>query len=166
MIRIPTAPGTSLLILAAVGCSTPEGTANYVGRVVSVSDGDTIRVLVDDTRMKVRLGEIDAPEQGQPCGNKSKKVLSELVSGKTVRVAQIDKDQYGRVVARVRIGELDVNAEMLRRGAAWAYRKHTKDRELFRLEKEARDARRGLWALPKEARVPPWKWRWQEGARR
>ena len=55
----------------------------------------------------------------------------------------------------------DVNAEMVRQGAAWVYRQYDRDPSLLRLEQEARDARRGLWALPEAERcrhgngVPP-----------
>ena len=52
------------------------------GRVVGVTDGDTITVLVDNTQLKIRLTGIDAPEQGQPYGNAAKERLSDLVFGK------------------------------------------------------------------------------------
>ena len=54
---------------------------------------------------------------------------------------------------------IDVNAEKVRQGAAWVYRQYNHDPSLVRLEQEARDARRGLWALPEVERTPPWEWR-------
>ena len=54
---------------------------------------------------------------------------------------------------------LDVNADMVRRGAAWVYRKYAKDSSLYELENEARGARRGIWALREAEREPPWQWR-------
>lgn len=48
---------------------------------------------------------------------------------------------------------------MVRRGAAWVYRKYAKDQNLYVLEDEARAAKRGLWRLPEVQRVPPWEWR-------
>ena len=89
-----------------------------------------------------------------------------MVFRKSVRVFQLDKDQYGRVVGRIWTYELDVNAELVRQGAAWVYPKRAKDRELYRLEKEAREAKHGLWALPEAQRMPPWEWRRQERSRR
>jgi endonuclease YncB( thermonuclease family) len=55
---------------------------------------------------------------------------------------------------------------MVRRGAAWVFRRYSDDPELLRLEDEARAARRGLWALPEAERVPPWDWRAAERERR
>lgn len=70
-----------------------------------------------------------------------------------------DTDKYGRTVGRVYVGATDVNAEMIRQGAAWAYRQYLKDQSLLRLEAEAKAAKRGLWALPEAQRMPPWEWR-------
>ncbi len=70
-----------------------------------------------------------------------------------------DTDRYGRTVARVYAGSLDVNAEMIRLGAAWVYRRYSDDPGLLRLEELARSQHRGLWALPEAQAVPPWEWR-------
>lgn len=132
----------------------------YNGRVVGVSDGDTLTLLVDGKRqVKVRLAEIDAPEGGQPYGNRSKQELSTLAFNKEARVRVQDTDRYGRTVGRVFVGSVDVSAEMIRRGAAWVFRKYAKDASLFKLEEEARGDKRGLWSLPESERIPPWEWR-------
>ena len=68
-------------------------------------------------------------------------------------------DDYVRVALEVYVGDLDVNAELVRRGAAWVYRKYARDESLYRLEDEARSARRGIWSLPEVQRMPPWEWR-------
>ena len=60
---------------------------------------------------------------------------------------------------RIYVDDLDVSAEMVRQGAAWVYRKYAKDQNLFKLEDEARAAKRGLWGLSEAQRVPPWEWR-------
>lgn len=61
--------------------------ATYTGRVVGISDGDTITVLdSSNTQHKVRLAGIDAPEKGQAFGQRSKEHLSDLVFGKAVRL--------------------------------------------------------------------------------
>ncbi len=65
----------------------------------------------------------------------------------------------GRAVGRVYAGDIDVNAEMVRIGAAWVYRKYAKDQKLFALEKQARQNGAGLWGLPEAQQVPPWEWR-------
>lgn len=131
--------------------------ADFTGKVVGVTDGDTITVLKDREQVKVRLVEIDAPEKGQAFGNRAKQALSELVHGRLVEIREHGIDRYGRTLGRVYQFGLDVNAEMVRSGMAWIYFKYAKDKGLYQLEAEAREQRRGLWA-DKEP-VPPWEWR-------
>jgi endonuclease YncB( thermonuclease family) len=126
-----------------------------------VHDGDTIRVLYHGGGLKVRLECIDAPELHQPYGQRSKQTLSDMVFGRTVEVDDHGRDRYGRLLGRVCYRDLDVNAEMVREGAAWVYVRYCHDPELYRMEKDARDSRRGLWALPETQRVAPWEWRHQ-----
>lgn len=145
----------ALLLLPLLGF-----TEEYNGRVVGITDGDTLTLLVDGKRqVKVRLAEIDAPEGAQPYGNRAKQELSALTFNKEARVRVQDTDRYGRTVGRVFVGSVDVSAEMIRRGAAWVFRKYVKDAWLFKLEEEARLDKRGLWSLPESERVPPWEWR-------
>jgi hypothetical protein len=108
-------------------------------------------------QVKIRLAEIDAPEKRQPFGQRAKQSLSDLVYGKQVMVKQETKDRYGRVVSRMYAGSLDVNAEQIRRGMVWAYRKYAHDQALFALEQEAKNTKRGLWADPHA--IPPWEYR-------
>jgi endonuclease YncB( thermonuclease family) len=152
---------TGLLLLSSLARA-----AELTGRVVGITDGDTLTVLQETRQQtRLRLAEIDTPEAGQPYGNRARQVLSDLVFGKSVRVVVQDTDRYGRTVGRVYAGAVDVNAEMVRQGAAWVYRQYSRDRSLLRLEEEARQARRGLWALPEAQRTPPWEWRAAERAR-
>ena len=74
-------------------------------------------------------------------------------------VVEQGKGRYGRTVERVYIGSIDVNAEMVRQGAAWVYRQYALDRSLFALEDQAKAAKRGLWNLPEAERCAPWDWR-------
>lgn len=129
------------------------------GRVVGVTDGDTIKVLCDRTEVKVRLAEIDAPERGQPFGSRAKVALSDLVFGRQVRLDVTDTDRYGRSIARVWVGNMDVNREMIRRGYAWAYRKYLTDVTLLDDEAFARRARTGLWTDANP--TSPWEFRAQ-----
>lgn len=109
----------------------------------------------------MRLGEIDAPEKDQPHADEARSALRQLVLDRDLDLEVIDEDKYGRKVARVRLvsSRMSVNAELVSQGHAWVYRYHLRDRSLLDLEQEARDARRGLWALPEAERTPPWKWR-------
>lgn len=139
----------SLTIAADISC-----------KVVGISDGDTFTCLADAKRqVKVRMAEIDTPESKQPYGTRSRQVLSDLVFGKQVTLKVQDTDRYGRTVARAYVGNTDVNAQLVSQGAAWVYRQYSKDRSLIGLEDQARNAKRGLWALPESERMPPWEWR-------
>jgi endonuclease YncB( thermonuclease family) len=127
--------------------------------VVGIADGDTFTLLTANQQIQIRLAEIDAPESGQPYGNKSKKALSGLVFGENVRVEVQTTDRYGRTVGRPYVGDLDICAEMVRIGAAWAYREYLRDRELLTLESEAKAVKRGVWGLSEAENAPPWEWR-------
>ena len=130
------------------------------GKVVGITDGDTLTLLTPDRRqVKIRLAEIDTPEKNQPYGSKSRQALADLVFQKNVAVRYVDTDRYGRTVGRIHAGDVDVNAELVRQGAAWVYRKYASDASLYALEDEARSSGRGLWSLPEAQRIPPWEWR-------
>jgi endonuclease YncB( thermonuclease family) len=81
-----------LLLIIALPVSAGQV---YEGKVVGISDGDTITVLIGGRKqLKVRLAKIDAPEKSQAYGQRSKQSLSDLVFGKQVRVEQQDRDWY------------------------------------------------------------------------
>jgi len=132
--------------------------ADFTGRVVGVSDGDTITVLHNGKGERIRLHGIDSPEKRQAFGNRAKQFTSTLVFGTTVTVQAVDRDRYGRTVGVVLLQDgRSLNHELVRAGLAWMYRRYTADQSLSDLEEEARVARRGLWADPHA--VPPWEWR-------
>lgn len=130
-------------------------------KVFNVSDGDTFTCLTDaNEQVKVRLAEIDAPELNQPYGDRSKQSLSGLILSEIVKLEVQDTDDYGRTVARtIRVDGVDVNAAQVRSGSAWVYPLYLKDKSLLVLEAEAKNNRRGLWALPSSDQMPPWEWR-------
>lgn len=153
-------PYISILICAALLFSFTAYAQKHIGRVVAISDGDTLTILNASKRqLKIRLAEIDTPESRQPYGNKAKQELSDLAYNKIAIVKQQDIDRYKRIVGRVYVDGIDINAEMVRRGAAWVYRKYAEDTRLFDLEDQARKNKVGLWKLPELERVPPWEWR-------
>jgi endonuclease YncB( thermonuclease family) len=131
----------------------------HQGKVVSIADGDTLTLLIDNTQYRIRLAEIDTPEKKQPYGTRARQALSSLVFGKEIEVDVQTTDRYGRSVARVYIDDVDVCAELVRQGMAWVYRKYAKDESLFDIEQEAKDEQRGLWSVSESQRVPPWEWR-------
>jgi endonuclease YncB( thermonuclease family) len=77
-----------LLILFALVLPASAQQQTITGKVVGVTDGDTITVLDDQKRQhKIRLDGIDAPESNQDFGSRAKQSLSDLVFGKTVTVS-------------------------------------------------------------------------------
>jgi endonuclease YncB( thermonuclease family) len=150
----------ALALLCSLAFAGAANAAELRGRVVGIADGDTLTLLTDQReQVRIRLAEIDTPERRQPYGDRARQALAALTFGRAVEVEVVDTDRYGRTVGRVRAGAEDVNAELVRRGAAWVYRRYSRDPSLLRLEDDARAARRGLWALPAAERVPPWEWR-------
>ena len=157
----------ALLVAAtalAIMASAPAYAGMVEGKVVRILDGDTVEILVDRHPIRVRLASINAPElrhsrndPGQPFAARSRQSLTDLVARQTVTVADEGKDRYGRMIGTIHRDRLDVNAEQVRRGMAWVYRKYSNDPKLLQLEQEARDAKRGLWADPNP--VAPWDYR-------
>jgi endonuclease YncB( thermonuclease family) len=144
-----------LLVLAA-----PAAWAEtYQGKVVRVSDGDTLTLLVDHKQIKVRLTEIDAPESKQAFGQRARQSLGELCAGQAATVRSSGRDKYGRTLGRVECQGIDANSEQVRRGMAWVYDRYVTDRGLYALQNEARAAQLGLWA--DKAPTAPWVWRAQ-----
>jgi len=134
----------------------------WQGKVVGISDGDTIKVLHNGKEEKIRLYGIDTPEKGQDFGRKAKKFTSDAVFGKTVNVKPVDTDRYGRTVGIVIYagGTMNLNAELIRAGYAWVYDQYCKRPECkvwdF-IEAKARDEKNGLWTMSNP--VPPWEFR-------
>ena len=131
----------------------------FYGPLVRVKDGDSLVAKVQGVKMEIRLAEIDAPEIEQPYGRAAKQELASLAAGQQLVIVPIDTDRYGRTVAQVWNGNTHLNAELVKRGAAWFYSEYARTEALYTIELEARDARRGLWALPLPDRIEPWEWR-------
>lgn len=154
-----------LLAVALVGAEPTQ----FQGRVVGISDGDTIRVLQQEgprkAEVKIRLHGIDSPEKGQPFGSTAKQTTSDLVFDQVVTVIVMDTDRYGRTVAEVLYdGGKSLNRKLVSEGMAWWFRRYAPDdQELAALEKQAREERRGLWRDKNP--TPPWEWRAAERAR-
>jgi len=139
--------------------------AEWRGRVVGVRDGDTIEVMRGRAAEVVRLHGVDCPELGQAYGRRAREAASGLAFGKEVVVREVERDQYGRVVGRVRLpGGQDLGSELLKQGLAWWFRRFAPRETAYRLlEEAARDARLGLWQDPDP--TPPWVWRHERGRR-
>lgn len=115
--------------------------------VTRVTDGDTMET---EDGQHVRYIGIDTPERGEPYYWEALQVNSDLVTGKEVRLEKDveDKDRNGRLLRYVWVGDTMVNVELVRQGYAYSYSygPNLRYQEYFlRLEKEAREQRRGLW---------------------
>ena len=134
----------------------------FEAKVVAVKDGDTIVVLLDKKEYEIRLSGIDAPEYGQPFSNQAKKLVGNLVFGKTIRGSTLDFDQYGRSLCLIKLpkktdGVNRLDHLLLKNGLAWHYTHFSDDKKRTELEAEARKLKVGLWAQAKT--IPPWDYR-------
>lgn len=143
----------SVVALAA----PPKVTEELSGKIIAVTDGDTIKLLVNKKSITVRLEGIDAPESKQSFGARSKQALSEMIFGKDVVVKKTGDDRYSRTLGFIFLGDTDINAKMVEDGWAWHYKKYNDEERLASLEREARSAKRGLWADPNP--LAPWEYR-------
>ena len=153
------APARALgLLLLALVTALPASSALAAldGTVVRVVDGDTIHVRIGARVEKVRYIGVNTPEvhhprKGEePGGREAAEVNRRLVEGKTVRL-ELDvqeRDRYGRLLAYVWVGDVMVNAELVRLGYAQVMTipPNVRYQEIFvKLQREAREAGRGLW---------------------
>lgn len=150
-----------LLLLFAAALSLAAG-ERFSALVVSITDGDTLSVLWNGRPVRVRLHGIDAPERRQPFGTRARQFLGEIAYRKRVEVVVVDRDRFGRLVADVMLPEGgSLNQRMVGAGYAWWARSFApKDKDLARLEEQARSQRIALWA--DNDPVPPWEWRARE----
>lgn len=161
------------LAVLAFAVSAAPVPREYTGLVVYITDGDTI--VIENRQLqreKVRIVSIDAPEKGrrgspgQPYSERSRQHLAHLIKGKPVRLVYKGRDDYGRVLARVWVGDTDVGLAQVCAGYAWVYEKFVDElpaatQQSYRAcEAKARRAHRGLWRRSRP--LPPWKWRYSQ----
>jgi micrococcal nuclease len=94
-------------------------------KVTKIADGDSITVQCSRGKEKIRICGIDAPEKKQEFGQASRLKMIELVKGKTVDIVGIQRDRYDRLVAEVFVGDRYINAEMVKSGLAYEYKKYS-----------------------------------------
>lgn len=185
VLRAAANPGIAcaLLLFAAGAAWTVTATAATAAvhvlevRVIAVADGDSLTARDSNgVEHGIRLAAIDAPEHDQPYSRQSKDALATMVLGRPVRIEWVERDAYGRLVARLWVitGDapcqspgcpktLDAGLAQLISGLAWHYKKYQgtqseEDRHRYAdAESEARARRIGLWQ--QAGSVPPWDWR-------
>ncbi len=133
--------------------------------IVGVSDGDTLsaRCPTQDAahpyqQVKIRLAGVDTPEKKQAFGQRSKQSLSDLCFQTEAKLTPKSTDRYGRMVADVECSGKDAGQAQVKAGMAWVYDKYANGyAHLYRLQKDAKASKRGLWADAEP--TPPWQWR-------
>jgi endonuclease YncB( thermonuclease family) len=157
----------NVALIVSLNASLQAEAAQLNGKVVGISDGDTITLLDDQqVQHKIRLAGIDAPEKKQAFGEKSKQALSDCAYGKPAVVDYDKKDKYGRTVGKVLVDGKDCNIRQISLGLAWHYKKYaneqpTVDREAYAMQEQtAKEQRLGLWA--EQTAMAPWDYRKQK----
>ena len=132
------------------------------GRLGQVVDGGLVSIVDGSGNAHaVSLRHIDAPAADQPFGPEAAKFLGDLLRGKEIEVLWTKKDASGAISGDVyyrheKFGMVDANMTMVKNGAAWQAYRDT-DKTYAAAEKEARAAKRGLWAAPKPVRPSEWR---------
>ncbi|VEH19260.1 Thermonuclease precursor [Chryseobacterium nakagawai] len=129
------------------------------GKVIKISDGDTITVLLKgNTQKKLRLAEVDCPENGQAFGKNAKQFTSAQVFGKTVTFKETSTDRYGRSIAKIYYdNDKYLSKEVIKAGMGWWYFSYSKDDSLGKLQEKAQQKKIGLWQDVHA--VAPWEYR-------
>lgn len=154
-----------LLLFYSAGYNIPPDTPyrQISGQVTYVIDGDTFQLSSHKLGdIRIRIAEIDAPELQQPYGKKAKSYLKALIESETVICTILEKDRYGRYIAKINVPgtrNIDVAAEMVRAGYAWHYKKYSASQELSNIEIKAKLQKKGLWS--DQSVVAPWIYRQQ-----
>ena len=144
------------LLVLAVGCTTSDLAPETQITVTRVIDGDTIEVDIGGTIYRIRYIGMDTPElddeRPEFCAlaQEATRLNRQLVEGETVRLEQdiSETDKYGRLLRYVYVDDTFVNAELVRRGLAWAeaYEPDTKYQDILEeAEAEARQDKIGIW---------------------
>jgi endonuclease YncB( thermonuclease family) len=140
------------LVVSSLGAQTRAELALMVGQtksglVTSVTDGDSIRVRLDDgMNIPVRLDGVDAPETGEPFSTQARNATRALVFDQRVEIKFTDLDRYDRLVGRVTFARQDASVELLRAGLACHFLRYSSDAALAAIESDARADGRGFWA--------------------
>lgn len=136
---------------------------DYLAEVTHVHDGDSlwVRPLDGGRRQRLRLDGIDAPEICQAGGPVARDRLAAMVLQRQVRVQVTGMDRYRRTLARVWLGNHDVQATLVEQGWAWSYRGRSETGPYDQEETLARRQRKGLFADPQAE--PPGAFRRRHG---
>jgi endonuclease YncB( thermonuclease family) len=148
--------------ITATGANAASPGGEFKATVLSVGDGDTLRVSTGSRPLTIRLACIDAPETAQsPYGQQSRAYLQQrLPRGRQVSILPHTTDRYGRTVAEV-ISDININLVMVEDGQAFAYRRYLggcNAKEYLDAEYRASRHRYGVWQV-EGGITRPWDFR-------
>lgn len=145
----------SLLLILSINVSAQT----LIGKVIKVSDGDTITILDSlHHQIKIRLYGIDCPEKGQDYGTVARKFTADKCFSKVIHVVSKGKDKYGRTLGIVMLPDKsELNLQLLQSGLAWHYKRFDKSIRYADAELKAQQQKQGLWANKNS--VAPWEFR-------
>lgn len=146
-----------LACVACLACVTLHAAETWTGWVSWVMDGDTVLLVRNGQHepIKLRVDGIDAPETCQPGGAEAREAMIRLALRKPVQVFDLGQDNYGRQLGRLSVDGVDLGAEMVRTGMAWAYRFRTGKGPYARLQRQAQAQKIGLFSAADAAMSPP-----------
>ncbi len=150
----------ALFVMFTAALPFPVLAADFYGKVVKVTDGDSIVVTRKRKDIKIQLAGIDCPEINQPFGKQAKEFTSSLAFAQVVTVKEKSIDKSGTITADIILfNGVKLNQQLVRSGLAWWYREHApNDQTLADMEAKAKAGKLGLWAT-KSGPIAPWKWR-------
>ena len=135
------------------------------GRIRFVIDGDTVVFQTDapgDAEIRLRLLGIDAPEICQAGGAEAREALVQLTTGRRAMALGAVRDGYHRRLVTLLVDGEDVGKRMVRDGHAWSPSYRGRPGRYAAQEREARAARRGLFAATDP--LPPRRFRQLHGS--
>ena len=156
--------GAAAVLMAVLAPNCNAADVAMHGRVVGVTDGDTLTFYEPGQRkLKIRISGIDAPEKGQAFSQAAKARLAELAFRRQAVVTCHKVDRFKRLVCNVEVDRKDVGLELIRSGVAWHFKRYEAEQPRYeaehyrKAEEVARARKAGLWSDPHP--VPPWEWR-------
>ena len=136
------------LWLGVLLCASAQAARSWEARVTHVSDGDTLWVqpLNGAQAQKIRLEGLDAPELCQHGGEEARAALQGLLRGHVVQVQSLNRDTYGRRLARIQWQGQDVGHWLVLQGHAWSSSFQGRAGRYDEAQQQAQAQRRGVFS--------------------
>jgi len=142
---------------------TTASADTFTGRVVEITDGDTLILLIGRQHRTIKIAAIDAPERYQAWGDPSRTNLSRLALNQTAVATCTQLDRSGNNICKLTVSTLDIGLEQIKDGMAWWFRQDAneqsaEDQSVYgSAELMAKLTRQGLWRDTNP--IPPWRFR-------